>query len=633
MNGRWRRFKAFWTAEEIPRWFSVSLIGIILLGLCAVGYLNVREARDRYAQGVVQRYDASLSVLANTLGCADPHDRALLQQLLRSYTFGHPCERLRVVDENRAIVASIDVREFDSTRPDDFELDNAFPVSKKYKMLTTRRDGVWRVAFGMPIPRPNVSDTAAAPRLFVEGVWLAQFDTGSGLTTAGTYTVIIIVVGLFFMLHRMMRRHFSSMSRISENLIARGDQIENDLHALRLSDSQTQVAEQWNRLIDLVEDLSATRHRADATAELTQALEKSKRGELADVVDLIPHGLFHVGEGGVLTYANPVAKTMLRLPPDHCEKLPLQQLETDETGKAIIQIVQRTMQPDGTFANASENVQVDAGHTTFRVRVLPFPIRHRRHECVVMVSDISQQIRAEQASTEFVSQVTHELRTPLTNIRAYAETLSSGVFEDTKTITDCYNVITKETRRLSRLIEDILSMSQLEVGSLRLHLNDVDLTALLTESVRDIRGLADEKQIDMQLSLPSKLPTVRGDRDKLAVVINNLLGNALKYTPKGGQVLVGCKLSGQEVMITVKDNGIGIDAEDHERIFQKFQRGANPEVGDIEGTGIGLTTAREIARQHRGDVEVMSIVGQGATFIVKLPFEAGAGTFSTASGA
>src|SRR3972149_5193430 len=128
-------------------------------------------------------------------------------------------------------------------------------------------------------------------------------------------------------------------------------------------------------------------------------------------------------------------------------------------------------------------------------------------------------MRADKAREEFVTQVTHELRTPLTNIRAYAETLSSGMFDDPKVITECYNVITKETRRLSRLIEDILNVSQMEVGTIQLHVDDVDLRALLTDSVRDVRGLAEEKNIDLRLALPAKLETVRADRDKLAVVI------------------------------------------------------------------------------------------------------------------
>ncbi|HEX9641655.1 MAG TPA: ATP-binding protein, partial [Candidatus Krumholzibacteria bacterium] len=249
------------------------------------------------------------------------------------------------------------------------------------------------------------------------------------------------------------------------------------------------------------------------------------------------------------------------------------------------------------------------------------PLQRARHsgECVVIVRDVSQQVRAERAREEFIAQVTHEFRTPLTNIRAYTETLSSGMFEDPNVISECYNVITKETRRLSRLIEDILSVSQLEVGSIELRVDSVDLKTLLSEGLRDVRGLAEEKDIDVQLVLPAKLEPIRGDRDKLAVVVNNLLGNAIKYTPKDGNVIVGCQVNSDLVVLTFKDNGYGIDPKDHARVFEKYQRGTEPEVQQERGTGIGLYSAREIVRRHGGDIELISARQKGSTFMVRLP--------------
>jgi two-component system phosphate regulon sensor histidine kinase PhoR len=193
------------------------------------------------------------------------------------------------------------------------------------------------------------------------------------------------------------------------------------------------------------------------------------------------------------------------------------------------------------------------------------------------------------------------------------------MFDDPKVVTECYNVITKETRRLSRLIEDILSISQMEVGSIQLVADDVDVRTLVSEAVRDVRGLADEKGIDLQMKLPAKLGTIQGDRDKLSVVLNNLLGNALKYTPTEGSVHLGCTMTDTHLTVTVKDTGLGIDPADHERIFEKFQRANDPEVQNEAGTGIGLTTAREIVRRHGGDIKVMSAKGEGSTFVVKIP--------------
>ncbi len=498
----------------------------------------------------------------------------------------------------------------------------------------------------------------------------------------GTVFVILTAVGLYVLVCRLIRRHYRSMARISDSLMrgnwtppptkggasggqeARGTVIEQDLQSLRVADAGGELTKQWNALIDLVDELSVEASRATASTELKEVLERSRRGELADVVNAIPDGLLYVVERDRLAFANATARRLMEIEEEGTEgrrdegtkgrrdegtkgrrddsdectggqpclaatrqgsasPVRLSELAVGETGKRIIEQISTALGANGSYNSISAVVEADNGASSFRVRTFSLSPRLGRGvaqgSCVVMITDISQQVRADKASEEFVSQVTHELRTPLTNIRAYAETLSSGVFDDPKVITECYNVITKETRRLSRLIEDMLSVSQLEVGTIQIHVDEVDLRALLSDSVQDLRGIADDRQIDMQLSLPSKLPEFEGDRDKLAVVINNLLGNALKYTPEGGSVLLGCKAGADEVLITVKDTGMGIDQADHERIFEKFQRGSSAEVEQITGTGIGLTTAREIVRRHGGDIQVMSVKGEGATFIVSLP--------------
>ena len=136
-----------------------------------------------------------------------------------------------------------------------------------------------------------------------------------------------------------------------------------------------------------------------------------------------------------------------------------------------------------------------------------------------------------------------------------------------------------------------------------------------------MRGLTDEKNIDLQVVLPAKLEPIRADRDKLAIILNNLLGNAIKYTKPEGNVIVGCQITGNSVVITVKDNGIGIAPAEQSKVFEKFYRVGDPEAGGEQGTGIGLYTAREIARQHGGDIELSSEKGSGSTFIVRLPHQ------------
>jgi signal transduction histidine kinase len=240
----------------------------------------------------------------------------------------------------------------------------------------------------------------------------------------------------------------------------------------------------------------------------------------------------------------------------------------------------------------------------------------------VTIEDISQLRETQRARDNFLYHVTHELRTPLTNIHAYAETLTQPGFDDEKTRKECYNVLISETRRLSRLVEDILSISQLEVGTARLDVGEVDLARLVRQMVQDNLGGADEKQIDLTLSLPPKVPKLKGDKQRLSVLINNLLGNAVKYTPAGGKVQVSVEVNGQRVLIAVRDTGIGIAPDDQARVFEKFYRAADDAVQTLPGTGLGLALAREVARLHGGEILLESERGKGSTFTVELPISA-----------
>jgi signal transduction histidine kinase len=243
------------------------------------------------------------------------------------------------------------------------------------------------------------------------------------------------------------------------------------------------------------------------------------------------------------------------------------------------------------------------------------------HETPIFLADISAQREMEQSRSQFFYHVTHELRTPLTNIRAYAETLSEGVLNDPEALRECYNVIVGETHRLSRLVEDILSLSQLEAGSVRLSMDDVNTARLIRQVVEDMQANADEKSVDLVLSLPAKVPTIRGDKERMAVVLTNLVGNAIKYTPQGGSVEVSCEEDGGRLHIKVRDTGIGIDEDEQEKVFEKFYRSESEEVHQQPGTGLGLAMALEVVRAHGGKIDLESEPGKGSTFIVDLPIE------------
>jgi two-component system phosphate regulon sensor histidine kinase PhoR len=237
------------------------------------------------------------------------------------------------------------------------------------------------------------------------------------------------------------------------------------------------------------------------------------------------------------------------------------------------------------------------------------------------VRDVTQQRLADRMRDEFLDCATHELRTPLANIKAYAETLALNEMMDVEQQKEFCNTINSEATRLARLIDDLLDLSSMEVGSLSIKRQNVEVDRLLHEVVDKVRPLMEQKHITFETALPAKLPELRLDKDKIATTLVNLLGNAAKYTPDGGRVALKVKTADGLLQIDVEDTGVGIAAEELPRVFEKFFRSADPRVQQESGTGLGLPLAREVVRLHGGDVTGSSRLNQGSTFTVTLPLK------------
>ncbi len=635
----------FLRAEEVPRWFGLSLVLIYLVGLGAVARLGIVLARRDAAAYFQQSSQYAVRQLANQLNAieagasagslragTDSSAEAVggialpeMRRAMREFMSVVSARAVRIIEDNRIVVSSqpneadvvINSNEAVELAPGEFQVVTDSASDPKSSERRVRTALSWR-----PPPAAGSHQPGASPvaRRYLEVILPMDVAPAASLADhAATLTIILVVLGALFLVYRCLREQMRSVWRIADRLELHRGNIEQELSSLRIADALDTVSHSWNGLVDLTERLLVSVRRSEANEELSRALQKQSGGAVAEALHAVPDGIIFLADEVRFDYVNAAALRLLGWNAADSKRWTLPDAQSSGVGEQIVLLLRNALRPDGTFEACTEVVESNPDQSSYRVFIIPLQRNKQTGRCVVVIRDVSQQLRAERAREEFVAQVTHELRTPLTNIRAYAETLSSGMFEDPKVITECYNVITKETRRLSRLIEDILSVSQLEVGSIELRLDQVDLRALLNEGLRDVRGLADEKNIDVQLVLPAKLEPVRGDRDKLAVVVNNLLGNAIKYTQANGNVIVGCQFTADTVVMTFKDNGIGIDPKDHARVFEKFQRGSEPEVQQETGTGIGLYTAREIVRRHGGDLELISERGKGSTFLVRLP--------------
>lgn len=240
---------------------------------------------------------------------------------------------------------------------------------------------------------------------------------------------------------------------------------------------------------------------------------------------------------------------------------------------------------------------------------------------VVVLRDVTERRQVEQMRSEFIANVSHELRTPLTSISGFLETLLDGALEDRELARHFLQIISDETRRITRLLDDLFALSNIEYRRVTPRRDNVYL-ADVAGRVREIfLPQAQEKNIRLVNNMQHDLPPVVGDSDMLTRVLINLVDNAIKYTPEGGTVSIksGLRQTG-EVYISVSDTGIGIPADSLPRVFERLYRVDRARVkGNGSGYGLGLAIVKHIVELHRGRIEVQSTPGVGSTFTVFLP--------------
>jgi two-component system phosphate regulon sensor histidine kinase PhoR len=230
---------------------------------------------------------------------------------------------------------------------------------------------------------------------------------------------------------------------------------------------------------------------------------------------------------------------------------------------------------------------------------------------------------ARRIKEEFVANVSHELRTPLSLIAGCVETLIDGAREDPAATDRFLRMIQKHTERLTFLLEDLLTLSQLESGRTLFHFQTVDLHGAVDRLLEDLRLRADAQQVTFRNQAPEAI-FVRADSQRLSQVLMNLVDNAIKYGGPEGTIEVGARLADQEtVEVWVRDDGPGIPAHALERVFERFYRVDRARSRDQGGTGLGLSIVKHIIQSHGGKVWVASELGKGATFFFTLPSASG----------
>jgi signal transduction histidine kinase len=477
---------------------------------------------------------------------------------------------------------------------------------------------------GRGAPRAGAADrVSVSSPLLIKGRGGAMLQIGALATNeaariwengAGIGLIGAAGLGAMLIVYRHMRSKVATLGLIRELLLAARDGEGTSRDALALNDDFGPEAAAWNMLLAENESL----RKASVAERVKGSLGNRREGrsDLDHACDALAVGMIVVDDHACVKHANGAAAVMLQLKRDLMIGKEITGLIDDVAAReAIAAVVAGSGQRRTIEIRRSE----DHGGGIIRVHVRPLR-REDAGGALITIDDITQQRVADAARNSFVAQATHELRTPLTNMRLCLENaLEDSDQADAHAIRENFNTLSQETRRLERMVGAMLSVAQIEAGSLRLSHDDVRLGKVFEELHADYKQQATDKQITLSFDLPPKCPVIQGDRDKLMVSLHNLLGNSLKYTPSGGKVVVAVRTTATHLIVEVTDTGIGINPEEQQKLFQKFYRAKDPRVAKIPGTGLGLALSREIARLHGGDIAVHSELNQGSTFTLSLP--------------
>jgi len=238
---------------------------------------------------------------------------------------------------------------------------------------------------------------------------------------------------------------------------------------------------------------------------------------------------------------------------------------------------------------------------------------------VIVLHDITDLRKLERVRRDFVANVSHEFKTPLTAIQGFAETLLAGAIDDPQNRIRFLQIILEHSRRLARLTDDLLELSKMDADRIDLEVDRLSVSQFVQSCLETTQRTAAEKNLRVSVNLQGSVPDIAADRRRLAEVLQNLLDNAVQYTPSGGRIVVSASSDGEEVTFTVSDTGIGIPKVDQPRIFERFYRVDVARSREVGGTGLGLSIAKHLVEAHGGRIWVESEVGQGSKFHFTVP--------------
>ena len=369
----------------------------------------------------------------------------------------------------------------------------------------------------------------------------------------------------------------------------------------------TEITNITNNLNDLSEVIRLTQENLE---------QESKR--LHSILSYMTDGVLATNRRGQITMINDMAKRQLGVVSDEALNQNILELLKIEDEYELRDLI--TQSPEMMIY--SQNVNGE--YISLRVR---FALIRRESGfisgLVAVLHDTTEQEKEERERRLFVSNVSHELRTPLTSVKSYLEALDEGALYE-PVAPDFIKVSLNETNRMMRMVTDLLHLSRIDNATSHLDVELINFTAFITFILNrfdKIRAQDQEKKYELVRDYPITSVWIEIDTDKMTQVIDNILNNAIKYSPDGGKITVSMKTTDDQMILSISDQGLGIPKEDLPKIFDRFYRVDKARSRAQGGTGLGLAIAKEIIKQHNGFIWAKSEYGKGSTFTIVLPYD------------
>ena len=421
------------------------------------------------------------------------------------------------------------------------------------------------------------------------------------------FIFILILLGFILVVTLLLLENSRDNIRLKEINQKVKDLIAGDYSQVLDLQGSTEITNITNNLNDLSEVIRLTQENLE---------QESKR--LNSILSYMTDGVLATNRRGQITMINDMAKKQLGVQKEDVLNKSILELLKIEDEYELRDLI--TQIPELTIDSQDANGE----YLSLRVR---FALVRRESGfisgLVAVLHDTTEQEKEERERRLFVSNVSHELRTPLTSVKSYLEALDEGALYD-PVAPDFIKVSLDETNRMMRMVTDLLHLSRIDNATTQLDVELINFTAFITFILNrfdKMRSQDDEKKYELVRDYPINSVWIEIDTDKMTQVIDNILNNAIKYSPDGGKITVSMKTTDDQMILSIKDQGLGIPKQDLPKIFDRFYRVDRARSRAQGGTGLGLAIAKEIIKQHNGFIWAKSEYGKGSTFTIVLPYD------------